>query len=242
MNVTRAEQLGFWDRHRCRVDRLAISVFGLVLTIASPVSAVEIRQHPGRGDIVFKILAQPLERALEIYARSSGREILYDSALANGRRSSLVDGIYTPEVGLQILLAGTGLVADFKDSGFFVVEPPPAKTSTVAAAKRPDDNTRYYGRLQTSLKVAFCANRVLPDDQRVAARLWIDPYGGILQAKTLTYNGSEVDSRVEEVLRGLRIGSAPPAGFAQPITIVIMPGDAARDCDSIRLFPTTAGP
>jgi hypothetical protein len=65
--------------------------------------------------LAFNIPSQPLGAALEVYARVSSREVLYDGALSEGRRSSLVDGVYTPEVALQILLAGTGLWADFKD-------------------------------------------------------------------------------------------------------------------------------
>ncbi len=230
-------------QHGLRQGCAAISVLGLILIIALPVSAAETGRQPPREAAVFNIPPQPLAHALEAYARISSREILYDSTLADGRRSSLVDGVYTAESALQILLAGTGLVADFKDKDFFVVGPGPSDASVGAAAgRRSAEYTSYYGRLQASLKAAFCASRVLPDDHRVAARLWIGQHGGVLQAKTLTPGDSEVDRQVEAILRGLRLDSVPPAGFAQPVTIAIMPGDATRNCDSARLLPVTAGP
>jgi hypothetical protein len=229
--------------HALRLGCAAILVLGLILSVALPVFAAENDRQPPVGSIVFNIPPQPLGSALETYARISSREVLYDSMLADGRRSSLVDGVYTPEVALQILLAGTGLLADFKDRDFFVVGPAPAETSVRAAVgMRSAEDTRYYGRLQAKLKAAFCASRVVPDDYRVAARLWIGQQGVVLQARALTSVGSELGRQVEAILRGLRLGSAPPVGFAQPITIVIMPGDAKRDCETAPLLPATAGP
>lgn len=188
--------------------------------------------------IEFNIPSQPLGSALETYARISSREVLYDSTLANGRRSSLVDGVYTPDVALQILLAGTGLVSNFKDKDFFVVSPGPAEISaTTAAGTRSAEHMRYYGRLQTSLKAAFCASHVLTDDHRVAARLWIGQRGDVLQARRLASTSNELDQKIEAILLGMRLGSPPPTGFAQPVTIVIAPSEASRDCDGNRSFP-----
>lgn len=220
------------------------SVFALALTATFPVAAIENGKRPVAGSIVFNIPSQPLGSALEIYARVSSHEVLYDGALADGRRSSLVEGVYTPEVALQILLAGTGLWADFKDAFFFVVGlASTEKSADHKTGRRSVEHMRYYGRLQASLKTAFCNNNVLPDDHRVAARLWVGQRGHVLQVKNLASAGSgELDQQIEAVLHGLRLGGPPPAGFAQPITIVIMPSDAKQDCDSTRLLPVVAAP
>jgi hypothetical protein len=223
------------------LGRTAISVFVLTLTMIGSGASAESDKQLAYSGIAFDLPSQPLGTALEAFARVSNREVLYDGALAVGRRSSLVDGTYTPEVALQILLAGTGLRADFKDADFFVVGLAPAERA--ARGHRSAVQARYYGRLQASLKTAFCGNSVLPDGNRIAARLWVGQWGQVLQVKALgPTGGSELDARVEAVLRGLRLGGPPPADFAQPITIVIMPGDATEVCDSGRQPSVKAGP
>jgi hypothetical protein len=223
------------------LGRTAISVFVLTLTMIGSGAGAESGRQLAYSGIAFDIPSQPLGIALEAFARIASREVLYDGALAVGRRSSLVDGVYTPEVALQILLAGTGLWADFKDADFFIVGLAPAERA--APGHRSVEQVRYYGRLQASLKTAFCGNNVLPDGNRVAARLWVGQWGQVLQVKALGSTGSsELDLHVEAALRGLRLGGPPPVDFAQPITIVIMPSDAAEGCDSGRQPPVKAGP
>lgn len=190
-------------------------------------------KNAASGSLAFSIPSQPLGGALEIYARISRREVLYDGALAEGRRSSLVEGVYAPEVALQILLAGTGLWADFKDVDFFVVGPVPTDATVRSVARQSLDHRRYYGLLQASLRAVFCGTRVVPDSRRVAARLWVGQAGQVLQVKTLGSTGSdEMDRSVEAALRQMSLGVAPPAGFAQPITIVVLPSDpdTRQDC------------
>jgi hypothetical protein len=190
----------------------------------------------GSGGTTFTIPSQPLGAALEIYARISNREVLYDGALAAGRRSSEVDGVYTPQVALQILLAGTGLWADFKDTNFFVVGPASAEKPIGGSERQSPAHLRYYARLQASLRMAFCKNHV-PDGKRVAARLWVGQWGQVLQVKTLMSSDTgKLDRNIETILYGLKLGDPPPAGFEQPITIVVLPDahDVRTDCDSVQ--------
>ncbi len=226
-----------------RLGSAAILTFALTMAMMTLAVAASDRLPVG-GGIGFNIPPQPLGTALETYARMSGREVLYDGALSLGRRSSLVDGVYAPEVALQILLAGTGLWADFKDPEFFILGlASPEKPDQASTGRRSTEQVRYYARLQASLKTAFCGNGVLPDGNRVAARLWIGQWGDVLQVERLGSTGrSELDQQVEKALHGLRLDGPPPAGFAQPVTIVIMPSDAALDCDNARRLPVRAGP
>jgi len=207
-------------------------------------------QPAGSGVIPFDIPSQPLSSAIEAYARGSGREVLYNGALAAGRRSGAVEGVYTPAAALRTLLDGTGLSAEFEDADFFVLVPtPPAELSASGTdAVQSTFLLRYYGRLQARLKSAFCdKSEVLPGRYRVAARLWIGPSGGVLQEKRLASTGNiGLDRRIDDTLRGLRLDNPPPAGLAQPITIVIMPNapDVRRDCDGagLRERAVKAGP
>lgn len=238
-------QVSLKPRVACYVGASSLRFAAIILLALVPVSlhvsAAENGSQPSDVGMVFKILPQPLGRALETYARVSSREVLYDGTLADDRRSSLVDGSYTPEVALQILLAGTGLTADFKDRNFFVVSQAPAETTTDAANMRSVDADRYYGILQAGLRSAFCTTHVLPDNHRVAARLWIGQQGGVLQARTLASSDSELNQKIGVVLRRIRLDKPPPPNFAQPVTIVIAPSKASRDCGGL-LSPTVTAP
>jgi hypothetical protein len=226
----------------------AVSVV-LVACISAPISNSGAANPGIAGEsaastsLAFNIPSQPLSAALEVYARVSRREVLYDGALSEGRRSSLVAGIYTPEVALQILIAGTGLWADFKDASFFVVGPVPIDATARGSATRQQlDHRRYDGLLQAGLRTAFCDAHIVPDSSRIAARLWIGQAGQVLQVKTLSSTGgNEMDRSVDAALRQINLGVAPPAGFAQPVTIVILPSDPDMQQDCGRHVPSRTG-
>lgn len=194
-----------------------------------PLRAEAADRHSARfGALDFHIAAQPLADALDIFARLSGRDILYEGDLAISRRSAEVDGVYTPAIALQILLAGTGLQPDTRDDGFFILTR--QGVATQDGARKAAGERAYYGQIQAALRRTFCRGPDLPDDRRVAARLWIGSSGEVLQARGLAPADGGHD-RIAARLRGVRIGPPPP-GFAQPITIVIQPGalDDRREC------------
>jgi hypothetical protein len=194
--------------------------------------------------IEFDIRSQSLASALEAYARISGREVLYDGALAEGLHSNAVKGAYAPVEGLRLLLAGTGLSAQFEDDDFFVLSParPTESQAYGVDATELAFQRRYFARLQETLRAVFCQNgEILPGRYRVAARLWIGPSGDVEQEKRLASTGdAELDHNVDDALRRIKLGS-PPAGLEQPITIVIMPNTPGvrQDC---RGFGTELAP
>lgn len=59
--------------------------------------------------ISFSIPAQPLTSALNSFARATGWQLGYQTALTSGRQSTSVSGRYTPLAALQSLLSGTGI-------------------------------------------------------------------------------------------------------------------------------------
>src|SRR5262249_40095830 len=84
--------------------------------------------------ILFDILAQPLETALDAYGAASGVQVLYRTSLTAGRRSARVRGILMPEAALNALLAGTGLTARYTTDDSFTLVPQPAALSPTKAA------------------------------------------------------------------------------------------------------------
>ncbi len=93
-----------------------------MLGVATPViaqSAQAVRS--------FSIEAGPLERSLPAFARQSGLQILYPSALVAGRQAPAVTGDFTPEAALGELLRGTGLTYRQSRPTVFVLIDPSAR-------------------------------------------------------------------------------------------------------------------
>ncbi len=202
---------------------LLFGIGGLFSTSAA--RAQEVR-------LEFDIPAQALETALEAYGGISGRDVLYHSKLAIGRRSNAVRGRLPADAALAILLEGTGLSARDESSGSYILQPIPASPEP----SLPPHIGQYYARVQTALRAALCADEhVRPGTYRVAARFWIDAEGGVLRYERLSGAGEPaLNEGVDRKLRRLRIGAPPPTGLAQPLTIVIVPAadGAAAGCDA----------
>lgn len=63
----------------------------------------------------YDIAAQPLAAALRDYSATSGREIVADAGLIEGRSSARVRGRFPADAALKKLLAGTGLTVEIVD-------------------------------------------------------------------------------------------------------------------------------
>src|SRR5262245_9677726 len=82
-------------------------------------------QQIDSDDVQFDIPTQSLAMALERYGDVTGREVLYNTALLEGRRSGAVKGSFSPETALTLLLKGTGLFARFLPDRSYVLVPAP---------------------------------------------------------------------------------------------------------------------
>ncbi|MGQ3043867.1 MAG: TonB-dependent receptor domain-containing protein [Brevundimonas aurantiaca] len=98
------------------------AVAALMLGVATPVIAQS-------SDVArrFDIAAGPLDRTLPAFARQSGLQILYPSALVAGRRSPAVSGDLTPEAALTLLLRDSGLTYRQSRPTVFVLVDPTAR-------------------------------------------------------------------------------------------------------------------
>ena len=77
----------------------------------------------------FDIPSQSLTDALYAFTSATGIEALAAGELLANRRSGEIQGTFTADEALQVLLAGTGLAARFVDSGSFTlvsIQTPPA--------------------------------------------------------------------------------------------------------------------
>lgn len=203
------------------------------IAAAEPTSVQEERHREVAppNTFTFDVPSQPLASALEAYGAISGWQVVYDSALAKGRKSVEVKGDFTPEVALRRLLAGTGLSPRYMAADGFVLVPDPiAKNSDINTAS-PGAVTRYYGRIQAGLRQTVCADmRARSGGYRAAVGLWIDASGAVSRSALLDSTGdSGLDVTLERAVRNMNIGEPPPAGFAQP-TVMVITSDVIRDC------------
>jgi len=188
--------------------------------------------------ITFDLPAQPLVSALEAYGAASGSQVVYEGALATGRRSSAVKGAFTPAAALRNLLIGTGLAPRYMAADGFVLIPEPAPAAhrnfPLNMAPLPVV-TRYYGRIQAALRQSVCADeRARSGGYRVAVGLWVGGAGAVGRSALLDTTGDpDLDATLEQDLRNVSVGEAPPAGFAQPVVMVITP-DVIRECRADR--------
>jgi secretin/TonB-like protein len=175
--------------------------------------------HPNEM-VRFDIAAQPIIQALDRYSAVTGREVFYDGALATGRRSNSVRGMFAPDVALRELLAGTGLTAKATgDNSFTLKSAAPARVASTAFQS-------YFADVQTKVSHALCARaETRPADHDRLVRIWVAASGAVEQAQLVDLSDAQVTapSMGEAALRGLPVG-APPAGMPQPVVMAILAG------------------
>jgi outer membrane biosynthesis protein TonB len=129
-----------------------------------------------------------------------------------------------------MLLEGTGLSARYMaDDGVMLVPKaqsrPRGQTNTASRSVV----MRYYGLIQASLERRLCADSRLRGF-RAALGFWIGSNGAIVRPTLLSSTGAaDLDALIDAAVRAAALDEPPPAGFAQPVVMVITP-DFDRDC------------
>ncbi|MCA6116447.1 STN domain-containing protein [Bradyrhizobium sp. WSM 1738] len=169
-----------------------------------------------RSPIQFAITAQPLATALDTFSIASGLELYYDGALAVGRRSSAVEGRLAPEVALQELLAGSGLVARATGPNSFTIKPAPRLTSA--------RHQTYFAAIQGRVSQVLCARaETRPGDVDLLLQLWVASTGAIQRVQLLDPpNAGKEEAAFATALRGISIGIVPPAELPQPVVMAVL--------------------
>jgi len=221
---------------RTRIARIvARSTAWLIVPIALgppvPIAAQEQGAHPAAP---IDIPAQPLDGALTRFFELTGVQLLYDSQLTAGRRSSTVRGNYPPQTALTLLLRGTGLIARYSGAGAAVITTPD-RDATIAqvplgrvvirekvAAQRvtPLDRMAYYGRLESALQAALRADaRTQPLRFTVRLAIRLSDVGKVGELRFARGSGDRrTDQAIGRVLQD-RAVPAPPQGMAQPLLV-----------------------
>lgn len=189
---------------------------------------------PRSRSLAFDFPAQPLVSALERYSEVTGRNALYDTALASGRISREIRGVFSPDEALKKLLSGTGLSPEFVADTTFVLLPVMVDQRG-ALPTRSSEDRRYYGEIQAGITNALCGlDRPRPGHYRFTAVLWIAPDGTVRRSVRIgSVGGPDADRQIDATLSNVRFTS-PPLAFQQPVLILIVPQGpgVTRDCGS----------
>lgn len=215
--------------------------------MAMPAQTATALQRPRpsamQTERLFNIPAQPLGSALEAFSAVTGQQLIYDSRLADGRRSRAVVGIYRPEAALRMMLDGLDLTIRYTGPRDIAIVPiSAAATRGNAAAARstlsldvirvevpPGHGLRAdYSRYGQAVRAEI--RRSLARDALTAGRsytiqldIWIAPDGKLRRSAMLRSSGQrKLDGEVVRVLGAVAIGTAPPEGMPQPIRVTII--------------------
>ncbi|MNU44216.1 hypothetical protein D3C71_330250 [compost metagenome] len=203
---------------------------GLALCFASvsaPVAA-SARDETARR---FEVASQPLDQALAAFSVSTGLQMLYDSPLAAGRRSSPVSGTMQPREALALMLAGTGLTARFTSAGAVVIyagstsavtlNPITATAAPLIGRSGANAEARAYAEaVQRQTVEALRQDAVLSGgDYALSVRLWVADDGAAHRVEVLNGSG-EAGRDVNFLALASRLRfPAPPPDLPQPMRI-----------------------
>lgn len=219
---------------RCqRLGCIAISALIVMAGSAQNAAAQNSASIQAKAPISFEIAAQPLVSALDAYAAAAGLEVLYDSELAAGRRSTAVRGVLMPDVALRVLLEGTGLTVLYTDNAFAIVPGPSNRRNAPSSGSVRSDYMPYLALVQGAIEHAFCRQaETMPGQYRAALRFRLGTSGEVLYPQLLGSTGDQYrDRKIGELLRQVSVEQSPPPGMPQPVIMIVSPRAPAQSGD-----------
>lgn len=201
----------------------------IVISVLSVLAATE-RGCPAQSldpgtRIEFDIPPQPLDGALEAYTSASHQQVLYESALASGRQSTEVRGVYSQEAALRLLLSGTGLDFNYTELQAFTLVPA-TPNPQVGLKRQIADFNQFLGAVQTGVMAALCRRpETRPGPFAVAIQFRVGNSGRLENLTLLNSTGAAArDAAIAEALALVAFDDAPPADLPQPITMSLRAG------------------
>ncbi|WP_020175915.1 STN domain-containing protein [Methyloferula stellata] len=203
--------------------------------------------HHGDGDGAelrwFNIPSQSLESALQTYGQTAGVQVLYESALAEGRRSVAVVGNLSPEDALRVLLSSTDLNVSYTRPEAITIARAPADdhlppdrlleggdlaldTLRVHATADSEEEGRlhiYSEALRADIRAALAKNaRTRSGTYRVGLKIWIDGTRSVQKTEIFQSTGDrDRDVAIAAALHGILLSQTAPANTPQPVRISV---------------------
>jgi hypothetical protein len=210
--------------------------FGVTMAVANPQtpdrpairSTTEALVAERHVPLRFEIHAQPLTDAIDRLAAITRWSAFYRTDTIAGVQAAAVQGWYTPDAALRMLVDRSGLVVQYTAADAFVLEPLGGPRTSAAPAESLRD-TVQEGLLQAGMREVFCRDaRIAPGGYRVAVSFQLDGAGRVVQPVLLDSTGDrDRDAAIMDGLHQVRTGRAPAS--AQPFVMLIVP-KATGDC------------
>lgn len=169
--------------------------------------------------------------------------MLYESALAEGRRSVAVVGNLSPADALRVLLSSTDLRVSYTRPEAITIArtsaddhlPPDGlleggdlalDTLRVHATPDSEDEGRLHGyseALRTDIQAALAKNaHTRSGTYRVGLKIWIDGTRSVQKAEIFQSTGDrDRDAAIAAALRGILVSQTAPANTPQPVRISV---------------------
>ena len=208
----------------CRLGLACMMTSAILCGVGSALAAnSEVRR--------FDVVAQPLDQALAAFSVSTGLQMLYDSSLAAGRRSSPVLGEMQPREALVLMLAGTGLTARFTSAGAVVIyagstsavtlNPITATAAPVVGRSGANAEAWAYAEaVQRQTVEALRQDATLSGgDYALSVRLWVGEDGAARRVEILRGSGEAGRDADFMALASTLQFPAPPPDLPQPMRI-----------------------
>jgi hypothetical protein len=231
------------DNRRNR--KFLLVAYAALLAAGIYTAEAEDRQVARAGELIaFDIPRQSLAGALQAYGQATGIQVLYESNSALGRMSAAVEGKFTADAALGLLLKETELKVRYIRPDAITLALPaaegvnyappgnsPATSSlslgTLRVRGSNDDTARqqdFSQKLQMDIQNALRKNpRTRDGSYRAVLDLWIDPARMIERTEIFRSTGDrERDAAVAATLRGVTVSRPAPANTPQPVRIVIV--------------------
>ncbi|WP_152535346.1 STN domain-containing protein [Bradyrhizobium sp. Ai1a-2] len=197
----------------------AVALTGVALPSGAGSPTLESALGDG-AERSYAIPTQPLKSALMHYARVSGAQVLYETALVAGRQSTVLEGRMSQAAALERLLSGTGLAALRTEPDTFVI-----MLDLRRAAERPAPvpDRRLLGALQHGVLDVLCqTSATRPGRYTVSLKLWVGANGAVTRSALIGTSGDTArDALLIDRLRGAFIGLAPPPDMPQPLVFTL---------------------
>lgn len=221
-----------------------------LLVIAGICAAVADDRRAFRPDeaIAFRIPSQSLAAALQIYGQTTGIQVLYESNSAAGQMSGAVEGQFTADAALKLLLKGSDLRVRYIRPDAITLAPPSLEIGGRAAAAPVvplaasdlslgtlrvrgsidgDSSGQlqdYSQKVQADIQNALRKNaRTREGNYRMVLDLWIDSARTIERTELFRSTGDrDRDAAVVTTLRGVTISRPAPANTPQPVRVGIV--------------------
>lgn len=192
----------------------------------------------------FDIPSQSLVTALQAYGADSGVQVLYESDVAAGRSSVGVEGNFSSEAALKLLLSGTDLIVHYTRRDAITLTAPSTDsdvppthlltnadlsldTLRVRSSAEISDETylhEYSGVLQTDIQsVLRKNNKTRSGHYQFGVNIWVDPSRIVRRTEFFRSSGDrDRDAAIVQALQGLVISRPAPANTPQPIHVTVV--------------------